>query len=137
MSFVISSNKGWRQSLAVMYFLVGICTVVIIGSMFYILYEGREMTAKHDPLIDAAMEIKLEVTIAHLWFEEIISGDRHESIDSVWEHLSQADWYARAMLEGGENAEGKFYPLSDAGMCGSIKEVRQKLNEFRSIPQEG
>ncbi len=30
---------------------------------------------RYSPLVDTTMEIKYEITIAHLWFEEIISGD--------------------------------------------------------------
>ncbi len=64
--------------------------------MFYSLYIGRGLAERYAPLVDAAMEIKLEATTAHLWFEEIISGDRFVDIDEVWKHLDQAKWYARA-----------------------------------------
>jgi PAS domain S-box-containing protein len=77
--------------------------------------------------------IKLEATTAHLWFEEIISGDSSQSFDDVLGHLDHADWYAKAMLEGGQSAEGQFFPLSDPHMRQDITEVRGKLAEFREI----
>ena len=43
------------------------------------------------------MEIKFEATEAHLWLEEIISGDRSEDINAVWKHLDIADWYAEGI----------------------------------------
>ena len=48
----------------------------ISGVMGYALFTGSRMTQRYAPLIDAAMEIKLEAAIGHLWFEEAISGDR-------------------------------------------------------------
>jgi PAS domain S-box-containing protein len=116
--------------------LIGVVASVMVGCMGYIYYAGNRMAAVHAPLVDAAMEIKLEATTAHLWFEEVISGDRHESIDAVLAHLEEADWYARAMLEGGENPEGKFVPLDDLALREDIRQVRSKLAEFREITLE-
>jgi len=101
----------WR-----MYLLIGAMGLMIIGMLGYGFYKGVRMNRVYAPLIDAAMEIKLEATNAHLWFEEILSGDRHEEMEVVWESLAQADWYALAMLEGGQNPEGTFYPVDDAKM---------------------
>jgi hypothetical protein len=33
------------------------------------------MNTIYAPLIDVALEIKLAATAAHLWFEEVLSGD--------------------------------------------------------------
>ena len=119
-----------------MYVMVGFVAVVILASMCTILLIGRHMTAVNTPQIDAMMEIRIEAAMGHLWFEEIISGDRSESIDSVLEHIDNANWYAGAMLEGGENAEGKFIALKDAGMREDIQHVREKIAEFRAITLE-
>jgi len=85
------------------------------------------------PQIHASMEIKIKATTAHLWFEEVISGDRSQNIDNVLGYIDHADWYAQAMLEGGQSAEGKFFPLSDPHMRQDITEVRRKLTEFKEI----
>jgi PAS domain S-box-containing protein len=118
----------WR-----IYLLIGFVALVVVASMGYIFYLGNHMTVVHTPLICASMEIKIEATTAHLWFEETISGDRSHSIDDVLEHIDLADWYAQAMLEGGQSAEGKFFPLSDQHMRQDITEIRRKLAEFREI----
>ncbi|MBW7990653.1 MAG: hypothetical protein FVQ84_11650 [Planctomycetes bacterium] len=115
------------------YLLIGFVALVVFASMGYILYLGNHMTVVHTPLIDAAMEIKLEATTAHLWFEEIISGDSSQSFDDILGHIDQADWYAKAMLDGGQSDEGQFFPLSDPHMRQDIIEVRLKLAEFREI----
>ncbi len=122
-----------RTALGWVYLLIVFVSAVILGSMGYIYYVGNSMVAGHAPLIDAAMEIKLEATTAHLWFEEIMSGDRHENIESVLVHIDRAEQYARAMLEGGGSGEGMCAPLRDHDMRAEITEVRIKLAEFRRI----
>lgn len=111
-------------------------TLAMVGAMLWVLDSGTRLAVKHPPLIDAAAGIKLEATTAHLWFEEILSGDRHESVEEVWEHLELADWYARVMLEGGESEKGTFVPLDDPELRRRIELVRGKLAEFREITAE-
>jgi len=112
---------------------VVILTLIIIAVMLYSSYNGRSIAERYAPLQDAVMEIKLEATTAHLWFEEIISGDRYIDINVVWDHLEQARWYANAMLEGGENHEGKFVPLNDLGLRQEIERTLQGIQNFRVI----
>ena len=118
------------------YLLIGITGLVVFGMIAYSHHKAIRMTTVYAPLIDAAMDIKLEATTAHLWFEEILSGDRHEDMEAVWNHLDQADWYARAMLEGGTNYEGTFIPLDDAEMRQNILAIRIKLSELKDITEK-
>jgi diguanylate cyclase (GGDEF)-like protein len=111
-----------------------ICTTVILtGIMSYLVYTGNKMVTKFAPLVDAAMEIKLEATLAHLWFEEIIAGDHYEDINTVWRHIDASTNYATLMLDGGETTEGVFLALDDPLMRREIETVRVKLGEFRLI----
>ena len=116
--------------------MIGSLSVVILGSMGYGFWSGNHMIAGQAPMIDAAMEIKLEATTAHLWFEEVISGDKLEDLEAVMAHLSKADWYARSMLQGGENSEGVFSPLKDETLQREIIEVRGKIAKFNQITLE-
>ena len=111
-------------------------TTLLLCVTGYLFYIGDRMAARHAPLIDAAMEIKLNATLGHLWFEEILSGDRYEDIEEVWSYFDQADWYAKAMLFGGKNEEGTFYPLTDEQMRSMIESVRRALGRFRDIALE-
>jgi hypothetical protein len=100
----------------------------VIGMLGYGFYTGDRLISVYAPSVDAAMEIKLEATLAHLWIEEIISGDRRdrqEDIAAVWARLDQADWYASAMLEGGQSPQGTFFPLDD------IEAVRRIVKDLR------
>ncbi len=130
-----SGRKG-RSVLWRVYLLIAFVASVVVGSMGYIFYVGNHMAVVHTPLACAAMEIKIEATTAHLWLEEITSGDRQESIDVVRGHMDEADWYTQAMLKGGENPHWKYYPLDDAEVRREVESIRAKLAEFRAIAEE-
>lgn len=110
-----------------------ILSAVVIATMTYSLLSSTQKVRQHTNLVDAAMEIKFETTLSHLWFEEIISGDRNEDITTVWKHLDQAIWYAQAMVKGGEGPQGVIIPLHDAELSTEIMHVVEKITEFRSI----
>ena len=113
-----------------------ILTLLTISIVYYSFYTGRAIAEGHYPLINATMEIKLEATTAHLWFEEIISGDQSIHIKDVWEHINQSEWYARAMLEGGTNEQGNFIPLEDPNLRTQIEETIRGIHHFRQIAQK-
>jgi len=92
--------------------------------------EGVEVAERLAPLGDAAMEIKLSATEAHLIFEEIMAGDAGEDIQQVWDLLDEARFYADAILNGGENAEGRFYASEDPVVRSAVGEVLASLQSF-------
>lgn len=65
-----------------------------------------------------------------------MAGDRKEPIEGVWANIDKADWYANAMLEGGLNDQGTYYPLTDPLMRAEIKRVRQALSNFKQVAIE-
>jgi C4-dicarboxylate-specific signal transduction histidine kinase len=111
-------------------------SALMIGAMAYVLRTGTRLTVRHAPLLKAAMEIRLEAGEAHLWLEEILSGDAEADVLDVWPHLDAADWYARAMLEGGANDEIRVEPLDDPELREAIGEVRRRLADFRGITRQ-
>ncbi|NJM14119.1 MAG: carboxylesterase family protein [Bacteroidales bacterium] len=98
--------------------------------------SATEVGVKLAPLSDAAMEIRLSATTAHLMFEEIMSGDDTESIEEVWKLLDDALWYCDAILIGGENDEGVFFASNDAQVKKTMKEVRQSIERFIASARE-
>lgn len=115
------------------FILTGCVITALIGSS---LLFGNRIAATYAPLINAAMEVKLQSTAAHLWFEEILNGDEEESMEDVWRHLDTAEWYAIAMLEGGQNATGDYRPLTVPSMRKEIVQVKRKLAGFRHITEQ-
>jgi len=130
---IMMEDKPLIQKRRKGYFLIALVAILMIVVMSYSFYSSSQMINKYAPLVDATMEIKLEATTAHLWFEEIISGDRYENLDDVIKHIDLALWYANAMLEGGENQEGHFIRLTDNILREEIVEAIDGLNEFKSI----
>lgn len=82
----------------------------VAGIVFTKLLSSESKTVAVDlaPLGDAAMEIKLTATNAHLVLEEIMGGDDSEDINQVRALLDESRWYANAILDGGTNDEGTF-----------------------------
>ena len=112
--------------------IMGTIALLIVLSVAFSFFSSNKMINESSPLVDATMEIKLNATLAHLWFEEIISGDRTEKIEDVINYIDLAIWYANAMLEGGQNQEGLFIPLTDAMMrkeAAGVVELLKSLKE--------
>ncbi len=116
--------------------LVGLATLGIVGTIGYSLWMGNHITVRYTSQIDAIMMVKHETSLGHLWLEEIISDDQYEKIDEVWKHLDGAQWYTQALLEGGENREGRFIALTNHQLCQEVQELRTKLAEFRAIAEQ-
>ncbi|MCP4700637.1 MAG: GAF domain-containing protein, partial [Gammaproteobacteria bacterium] len=93
--------------------------------------KSMEIGVKNAPLADAVMEMKLAATTAHLWFEEIIIGmEKKEAIADVWKLLDESLWYCDAILTGGKNEKGTFYPVNDPAIEAKIRSVKSDVTEF-------
>lgn len=107
-----------------------------LGMVRYVGSEGLYKIEHLAPLGDAAMEIKLTATEAHLIFEEIMAGDVEEDVNAVWALLDETRFYANAILNGGENDEGTFYASEDPVVQESIAKVLSNLDEFIRVAKE-
>jgi two-component system cell cycle sensor histidine kinase/response regulator CckA len=116
-------------------FIIGV-GLIVVAALVYSLLTGSHMARQHGPLADVAMEIKLEAALGHLWFEEVISGDRNEDIAVALAHIDQSERYAEAMLEGGEYAKGLIIPHEDPALRREIEEVLARIRQFRAIAVE-
>lgn len=90
------------------------------------LLVGQELA----PLVDAAMEIKLTATTAHLLFEEIMAGDAAEDVKEVWRLLDETVFFCDAILKGGTNEEGSFVASTDPKVLEKVQEVRKSVVKF-------
>jgi len=115
------------------YLLVGLIGLAAASAIWYSMWAGVRMAEVHTPLIDAAMEIKLEIALAHLQFKETTSADPDKVRATALQYLDRSAWYARAMLEGGESPEGVFVPLDEAVLRGEIEAVLDRITELRVL----
>ncbi len=118
------------------YFLAGLLALAIVVIVTYSQQAGDRMVTYFTPLIDATMEIKLEVTTSHLLLEEIVNDDSDAGLDAVLAHLDNALWYGNAMLAGGRNYEGTFLPLVEPDLRARITEVMDSLERFKVLSQK-
>ncbi|MCK5877728.1 MAG: hypothetical protein KAG43_08835, partial [Candidatus Marithrix sp.] len=120
-------------SLATIILIAGILGIIETNRLYSI---SEEVGVKNAPLADASMEIKITATTAHLWFEEIITGaEEKEVIEKVWKLLDESLWYVNAMLSGGQNTEGVFYPVDDQIMETKLLSVKTDILKFKEIAQ--
>lgn len=110
--------------------------VLVLLTISYMAHNSERMSRVHAPLVDAAMEVKLGCALAHLWLEEITAGDTSVDMQEVWESLQRAEWFAKAMLEGGENDEGVFISLDDPKLKTAVEEVIVEIAQFTEITKE-
>ncbi|MDV7340682.1 HAMP domain-containing methyl-accepting chemotaxis protein [Terasakiella sp. A23] len=127
-------GKGMRQKLLLLFASLALITAIAGGSgVFFVKKvgdEGIRAGKELAPLANAAMELKISATEAHLLFEEIMAGDETEDINEVWTLLDDTLWYANAILEGGSNDEGTFYPSQSAEVRTKIESVVGQVKAF-------
>ena len=111
-------------------------TLLTIVIVYYSFYAGREIAERYTPLVDSTIEIKLELATAHLWFEEVISGDRVVDIEDVWAHIDKSEVYAHTMIDGGAKEERMLFPLNDPNLRHKIEETIKGIHHFRQIAQQ-
>jgi len=126
-------NDRLNTGLFRVYLLSFLVAFIVVALISYGFYTSNQISRTVGPLIDAAMKIELEVTQAHLVFEENLSGDHYEDLKTGWKHLQRADWYARAMIEGGESEYGKFISLDNDEFKKNVARVRDKLAVFGAL----
>ncbi|PCI37710.1 MAG: hypothetical protein COB46_13025 [Rhodospirillaceae bacterium] len=123
---------NWKSSIP----LVVISTCLMVGAILYSFQLGKSMSERYAPLVEAALEIKVEATTAHLWFEEMITGDTTLHPKDIWKHIDQAKWYAEAMLKGGKNHKGTFFAVKNKDVREQVEQTIKGLDDFRTAAEE-
>ncbi len=113
-----------------------IVTLIMVAAMTILVSSSGialRIAKKSAPLIDASMDVKFQLSLYHLWFEELVQQDPTVDKKQVWAHLNQARWYANAMLEGGENQEGRFQALDDPALRSMIRETLDQMDRLETV----
>ncbi len=115
--------------------VAGITLLLVLLSVISILYTNR-MVSQYSTLVANSIEVKLEIATAHLWLEEVISGDLHESIETVWLFHDKASHHLDEILKCSRD------PLINVGSVDffqirqDINHIKNKLAQFRNITLE-
>lgn len=110
--------------------------VIVIGAFVFMalgfgLYKVDRLLVLQTKLIEASLEIGLEISTAHLHFHEALSSKNLQEIDQVWHHLEIADRYALAVLEGGRIKGNKVPLSSDLISRAHADAVRKELAKLK------
>jgi len=116
-----------------LYTIVLILGLLYIFTIYFSFNRGNMISEKYSPLVDAAMDIKLEATKSHLYLEELLYGEATKTIDEILDYIAEAKWYANAMLNGGINHEGTFLPLHNLAMREKVKNILIGLDKFEKL----
>ena len=106
--------------------------LLVIISTSALVTQANYLLRDKSPFAEAAAEIKINGTLAYLWFDEIMSGDTAQSIQEVWYYLEIADWHVVALLEGGESIMGSYLPVEDEEIRNQLISLRELLAEFKA-----
>ena len=129
-------NKPTRIPKKFIFALISFLTLIIVAEMIFSSYITDQIVLKYTPMVDASVEIKTEVTTAHLWLEEILSSGWTEKMASVWAHLNNAEWYIEAMLEGGEISHGTFERVEEPEIRILLNKVLNAILKIRDLTDE-
>ena len=111
--------------------VAGTTLLLVLLSVISIQYTNR-MVSQYSTLVATSIEVKLKIATAHLWFEEIISGDLNESIETVWLQHDIARHHINEILEGSNDSWGNV-AVSSPQIRQDLGEVQNKLAVFREI----
>lgn len=118
------------------FLMVLAAAVFLTGALGYSFRVEDRLHEDHLTLLEAVLEIRLEATIANLFLEEMLVGNRSGEAKDVMGHLDRAAWYAGAMLTGGINPDGRMIPPADPAIRPDIGELAMRLDVFRGLARE-
>jgi len=98
--------------------------------------EGKIVGAVNAPLVEAMMELQLNITRAHLWLEEVmVEVEDKEKITDVWQLMDESIWYADAILSGGKKDDAIFIAVHDKTIVDEITHVKDQLKELKKVAE--
>lgn len=110
--------------------LVAILFVFIISTLSFLIIEANYITNTYSSRNMAINEIIIETTNAHLWFEELISGDESLELQSILDNISNSNLYVNALIK---KSELKVAPLTNPKNQIILFKIKDMLEELKTI----
>lgn len=112
--------------------LTGITASLCLFLVLHIQSTTKNTLTKYLPWIDAAAEIKLEATMAHLRLEKLLSGDSDAEVSKLIQHLEQAEQATIAILDGTKTEKRSHHALKDPVLRKHANQLLYQLISFRN-----
>jgi len=129
-------NKIYTKKFTLVFISIIILSISLIGSMIYVGYSSRSIAKKQPPQIRVIGLIKTEIITSHLWLEEVLSGDRNESIEAVNEHFEKANTYTKTLLYGGIVDKAQFIQVTNTDIRKKIQETKKVIDSLFQLTEE-
>jgi len=100
--------------------------------LIYSLASGKRMVRRYAHFAATAEKIRSEAALGHLWFEEAIAGDIHQSFEQGEERLNSAEALTLGMLQG----DAQHPAVKDPEMVRDLQHVLEQQREFRQIAEQ-
>jgi len=125
-------KTSWKNNpFSLIFFLVILMIASAVGSLTYISRTSKKLMDYQAPLMDAAVQMKLELTNAHLNLEEVIAGDPDLQMDDVVTSLQNAQACAETILQACITKIGGLKILNDPQIHQNTEEITEKLSDFK------
>ncbi len=116
-----------------LYLLLGALGLALGAALGYVVYAAHRIARYHEPLADAAMEVRLAVLEATLAATEALADDAPGALDPAWARIERAEGCLRALLDGGWCAGGRIEPAREPGVRAVAAEIFSDLEELRDL----
>lgn len=116
-----------------LYLLLGALGLALAAALGYVVYAAHRVVRYHEPLADAAMEVRLAVLEATLAATEALEDDAPGALDPAWARIERAEGCLRALLEGGWCAGGEIEPAADPVLRRMTQGLVSALEGFRDL----
>ena len=127
-------DRGSRITLEIQIAVVGVAAILLV---LYSTTLVRHQFRKSVALVHCSEALRSNVALAHLWFEEAISGD--DSIDlerHVYAKTREGLDLCHAMIDGGViSPAGRIVPVTDASIRSRLDRLGQRLEAWQELTQ--
>ncbi len=106
---------------------------LVVIAVFFIGSKWLHIVNYYGPIVKTTYEIRNNLVEAHLWFEELISGDKTVSLESVLDIVDRSIINSDLILAGGAIESGEIQPLTGDEPRLQFKAVLSDLQVFRSV----
>ncbi len=109
---------------------------IVASGLGYLHYNAKRLSEYHGAQLHAIVDLTHYAIMAHRGDNELLSGDRSESISTVRGLFTRAEWYAQALLNGGENGRGKILPFDGSVKREQALQLRKMIGFLRHLSEQ-
>ncbi|MCE9597977.1 MAG: methyl-accepting chemotaxis protein [Spirochaetia bacterium] len=111
-------------------------TGVVAAIVLTASYKAQRGYMEDTPPLDALQRTQLLATEGHLWFEELITGDNTNKIETIEDLWKKGEALCEVMLTGGEMDGVHYIALEDPRIRAGVEKTRTGLQALQRSGRE-